>query len=150
MLWTHSISVMHCPSLVCQVTWVMSILNALLTEKAVLYACVELVAFQQKYLIIICKESPDFPDLSPAYTIYLDSNSCLWAHKMRKTEVEVKLSRTERLRAWNVSCIICFWGVLFFCTAQECEKKISVDIKLINTDTSITTLLYLFYLKCIK
>lgn len=47
----------------------MSILNALLTEKAVLYACVELVAFQQKYLIIVCRESPDFPDQSPAYTI---------------------------------------------------------------------------------
>lgn len=39
----------------------MSILNALLTEKAVLYACVELVAFQQKYLIIVCRESPRFP-----------------------------------------------------------------------------------------
>lgn len=43
----------------------MSILNALLTEKAVLYACVKLVAFQQKYLIIVCRESLWFPRPEP-------------------------------------------------------------------------------------
>ncbi len=103
--------------------WVMSILNALLTEKAVLYACVELVAFQQKYLIIVCKESPWFPRPEPCiYNLYRFEQLPL------SPQNEKGRGRGELVTDWETESLKCllynmFLRVLFFCTAQQCEKR---------------------------
>lgn len=116
-------------------TWVMSILNALLTEKAVLNACVELVAFQQKYLIIVCRESPRFP--RPESCIY---NLSRFEQLPLSPQNEKGRGRGELVTDWEAERLRCpLYNISLLCSVflQSIKKKISLlkaNLTLINTD----------------